>query len=129
MNWNTLFTKRFRCRIPIMGAPMADVSGAELAFETCRAGGLGFIAAGHLNNKEAFKRLEQEIATFKGLAASEAGNGNEGEERHFPLCIGFISHSTFKEAMGWNFVQHLLEDYEPDGTSASGKSWEILFSN
>lgn len=101
-----------------MGAPMADVSGARLAFETCRAGGLGFIAAGHLNSKEAFKKLEHEIETFKELVAAAAANGEDGDdgERQYPLCIGFIGHSTFKEEVGWNFVQHLLEDYEPDGT-------------
>ncbi|KAG7357280.1 dioxygenase [Nitzschia inconspicua] len=95
-----------------MGAPMAGVSGAKLAFETCRAGGLGFIAAGHLNSKEAFKQLEHEIEIFKELAAKAKANGDEGGQ--YPLCIGFISHSTFKEELGWNFVQHLLEDYEPD---------------
>jgi NAD(P)H-dependent flavin oxidoreductase YrpB (nitropropane dioxygenase family) len=126
MKWNTLFTKRFPCRVPIMGAPMADISGAKLAFETCKAGGLGFIAAGHLNSKEAFKWLEHEIETFKELVASEARMGDEGGERQYPLCIGFISHSTFKEEKGWNYVQHLLEDYEPDGTSAS-KTTRTLF--
>ena len=90
---------------------MAGVSGAKLAFETCRAGGLGFIAAGHLNSKEAFKELEHEIETFKELAAS----ASESKRENYPLCIGFIGHSTFKEELGWNLVQHLLEDYEPDG--------------
>ena len=89
---------------------MAGVSGAKLAFETCRAGGLGFIAAGHLNSKEAFKELEHEIETFKELAAS----ASESKRENYPLCIGFIGHSTFKEELGWNLVQHLLEDYEPD---------------
>jgi hypothetical protein len=96
-----------------MGAPMAGVSGAKLAFETCRAGGLGFIAAGHLNSKESFKELEHEIETFKELAAAAIASAS-GEES-YPLCIGFIGHSTFKEELGWNLVQHLLEDYEPDG--------------
>jgi NAD(P)H-dependent flavin oxidoreductase YrpB (nitropropane dioxygenase family) len=94
-----------------MGAPMADVSGAKLAFETTRAGGLGFIAAGHLNSKEAFRSLEHEIGTFRDLVASSV----EGEDRTFPLCIGFIGHSTFKEELGWNLMQKLLEDYKPDG--------------
>lgn len=98
-----------------MGAPMAGVSGAELAFETCRAGGLGFIAAGHMNSKEAFKQLELEIEKFKDLVAAAKSDGNSSGQE-FPLCIGFICHSTFKEELGWNFVQHLLEDYEPDGT-------------
>jgi NAD(P)H-dependent flavin oxidoreductase YrpB (nitropropane dioxygenase family) len=96
-----------------MGAPMAGVSGAKLAFETCKAGGLGFIAAGHLNSKESFKNLEHEIQTFHDLVSSSS-NEDEGDER-YPLCIGFIGHSTFKSEVGWNYVQNVLEDYEPDG--------------
>lgn len=103
---------------------MADVSGAKLAFETCRAGGLGFIAAGHLNSKEAFKKLEHEIETFKEMAAAAKSNEDRIE---YPLCIGFISHSTFKEELGWNLVQHLLEDYEPDG-EISGK-WKCFVAD
>lgn len=89
-----------------MGAPMAGVSGGSLAFETCRAGGLGFIAAGHLNNSEAFNRLEQEIKLFHHLCSLSSSL--------FPLNIGFIGHSTFgKESSGWGYVRHILEEYRP----------------
>jgi len=52
--WNTKFTQLFsshHLRVPIMGAPMAGVSGGKLAAAACRAGAMGFIAAGHFNNE------------------------------------------------------------------------------
>jgi NAD(P)H-dependent flavin oxidoreductase YrpB (nitropropane dioxygenase family) len=42
----TAFTTFFGCRVPILAAPMAGVSGGKLAAAVARAGGLGFIAAG-----------------------------------------------------------------------------------
>jgi len=105
-SWNTLFTKQFECRIPIMGAPMAGVSGGSLAFQTCRAGGVGFIAAGHLINQQAFEKLELEIKIFKDLSASSSLS--------FPLGIGFIGHSTFgKDSPGWDYVRRILEEHRP----------------
>lgn len=104
--WKTLFTNRFECRLPIMGAPMAGVSGGSLAFQTCRAGGLGFIAAGHLINQQAFENLEREIKIFKDLSLSSS--------RTFPLGIGFIGHSTFgKDSPGWDYVRRILEAHRP----------------
>lgn len=82
---------------------MAGVSGAELAAETCRAGGLGFLAAGHLNSKESLHALEQEIDHFKDIS-----NGQ------YPLCIGFISHSTFGSQYGWDLFENVLDNHEPD---------------
>jgi nitronate monooxygenase len=101
-----------------MGAPMAGVSGAALAFETTKAGGLGFIAAGHLNSIDSFKELEKQIQKYRELAASasaspEDDNG-EGKTKHYPLAIGFIGHSTFSDELGWNLMENILEDYEPD---------------
>ncbi len=90
-----------------MGAPMAGVSGGSLAFQTCRAGGLGFIAAGHLISEQAFEKLEREIKLFKDLSRSSSVN--------YPLGIGFIGHSTFaKDSPGWEYVHRILEDYKPD---------------
>jgi len=85
-----------------MGAPMLGPSGGHLAAETCRAGGLGFLAAGHLNSKESLHSLEQEIDIFKELCNDE-----------FPLCIGFIGHSTFATEQGWSLFENVLEDYSP----------------
>jgi NAD(P)H-dependent flavin oxidoreductase YrpB (nitropropane dioxygenase family) len=93
-----------------MGAPMAGVSGGSLAFETCRAGGIGFIAAGHLNNPEAFKKLEEEIKLFRHLVSSSSSSSSS-----FPLNIGFIGHSTFgKDSPGWEYVRRILEEHQPD---------------
>lgn len=105
-SWNTLFTKQFKCRFPIIGAPMAGVSGGSLAFQTCRAGGFGFIAAGHLISEKAFEKLEREIQIFKDLSQSSS--------LIFPLGIGFIGHSTFgKDSPGWDYVRRILETHRP----------------
>lgn len=124
----TLFTKMFGCRLPIMGAPMARVSGGKLAFETCRAGGLGFIAAGHLTDETALAKLEREIELFREMSSSSTA----AAESSFPLAIGFISFSTFgQDSPGWDLVQQILEQHRPEvvqvfapavsGASPSGK--------
>jgi NAD(P)H-dependent flavin oxidoreductase YrpB (nitropropane dioxygenase family) len=121
-SWSTLFTKMFQCRLPIIGAPMAGVSGGSLAFETCRAGGIGFIAAGHLNNPEAFKKLEEEIKIFRHLVSLSSSSSSpspssspSSPSSSFPLNIGFIGHSTFgKESSGWEYVRRILEEHRPD---------------
>ena len=85
---------------------MAGVSGGALAFETCRAGGLGFIAAGHLINDQSLESLEREIKVFRDLSSSFSVD--------YPLCIGFIGHSTFgKDSPGWDYVRRILEEYRP----------------
>ena len=91
-----------------MGAPMAGVSGGSLAFQTSRAGGLGFIAAGHLINQQAFEKLEREIKIFRDLSESSSSSLS------FPLGIGFIGHSTFgKDSPGWEYVRRILEEHKP----------------
>jgi nitronate monooxygenase len=80
----------------------SGASGAALAAETCRAGALGFLAAGHLNSKESLQALEREIELFQELS-----DGN------FPLAIGFIGHSTFGSELGWNLFENVLENYQP----------------
>jgi len=106
-SWNTLFTKLFPCRLPIMGAPMAGVSGGSLAFETCKAGGLGFIAAGHLVSDKSLESLEREIQVFRDLSAAQS-------LQKLPLSIGFIGHSTFgKDSPGWKYVTRILEKHRP----------------
>jgi len=86
---------------------MAGVAGGSLAFQTCRAGGLGLIAAGHLHNEESFAKLEREIKIFRDLAKSSSLS--------LPLGIGFIGHSTFgEESPGWNLVQRILEKHRPE---------------
>mmetsp|Transcript_47917 Transcript_47917/g.95016 ORF Transcript_47917/g.95016 Transcript_47917/m.95016 type:complete len:371 (+) Transcript_47917:39-1151(+) len=95
---NTLFTQTFGCRVPIMGAPMAGVSGGSLAAATCHGGALGFIAAGHLLNAEALRR---EVALFRLKAPLGA-----------LLSIGFITHSSMRD--GVERVEQALEEHRPD---------------
>ena len=91
-----------------MGAPMAGVSGGSLAFETCKAGGLGFIAAGHLVSDQSYDSLEREIQLFRDLSAAQSSLQN------LPLSIGFIGHSTFgKDSPGWEYVTRILEKHRP----------------
>jgi nitronate monooxygenase len=81
----------------------SDTSGGLLAAETCRAGGLGFVAAGHLNSKEALIKLEREINIFRQADTEDC----------YPLAIGFIGHSTFGSEDGWRMFENILEDYQP----------------
>jgi nitronate monooxygenase len=71
-----------------------------LAAESCRAGALGFVAAGHLHDLTA---LNAEIAVFREKAPPDA-----------PLCIGFIGHSSLKDADGWDRFQRVLKEHKPD---------------
>jgi nitronate monooxygenase len=82
-----------------MGAPMAGASGGRLAAETCRAGALGFIAAGHLRD---VSQLTVEIALFRQTAPADA-----------PLCIGFIGYSALQDSAGWARYKSVLEQHRP----------------
>lgn len=59
----------------------------------------------HLNSKESLQLLEHEIERFKEKLKEH--------DEHYPLCIGFISHSTFSPK-GWDLFENLLEDYSPE---------------
>ena len=79
---------------------MANVLGGKLAAETCRAGALGFLAAGHLTSLDG---LEKEIQVFRQTAPKDS-----------PLCIGFIGHSSLKDASAWDRVQTVLDTHQPE---------------
>lgn len=96
MRWQTRLTQHFPCTVPLIGAPMADHSGAELAVAVCQAGGLGFIAAGHLQDVE---QLESELQKFPVAL--------------YPLCLGFIGHSVLADAAGWDRYEYVLQRYRP----------------
>ena len=53
----TLFTERFGVQLPLMGAPMAGVSGPALAAAVANAGGLGFLGAAFHKNGEQLRGL------------------------------------------------------------------------
>lgn len=105
---------------------MAGVAGGSLAFETCRAGGMGFIAAGHLAGERSFQNLEREIKIFRGL--------EESSSLSLPLCIGFIGFSTFGSKQGWDLVQRILETHKPSvvqlfAPAVSASPFESSFEN
>lgn len=93
----TKFTEKFNCRVPIMGAPMANVSGGNLASATFEGGGLGFIAAGHLTDEN---ELRNQIQIFKKRSPQA------------PLSLGFIVHSSMKH--GFDNVAKSIEEHCPD---------------
>jgi nitronate monooxygenase len=82
---------------------MADVSGGVLAAQVCRAGGLGFIAAGHFQD---ICKLEAEIKIF--LDAME-----EDVSCISSPCIGFIGHSSLSTSKGWENYEYIIEEYKP----------------
>ena len=104
-HWTTRLTRQFPCRIPVLGAPMANCAGGALAAAVASAGGLGFVGAGHaLDSEVGLTQLEQEIQIFR--AASSA---NE----KYPLCLGFIGYSTFRSVENWKRLELVLERHRP----------------
>mmetsp|Transcript_14500 Transcript_14500/g.25495 ORF Transcript_14500/g.25495 Transcript_14500/m.25495 type:complete len:366 (-) Transcript_14500:20-1117(-) len=110
--WNTSFTQAFQCRLPILSAPMADVSGGLLAAEVTKAGGLGMIAAGHFQYVD---QLEAEIGIFKDRMRSETvrSASKETGSHHSDLAIGFIGFSSLATPSGWVNYEHILRKYRP----------------
>ena len=98
-SWNTKFTKRFPCQLPIVGAPMAGTSGGLLAAETCRAGALGFIAAGHTTSLD---EIDRQVTIFRDKAPADAS-----------LAVGFIGHSTFSNPDSWDRFERVLKKHQP----------------
>jgi nitronate monooxygenase len=96
--WKTKLTQSFPCRLPLIGASMAGVSGGLLAAETCRAGALGFLAAGYLTEPAA---IEEQIRIFHQAA--------ESADRPLPLCIGFLGF-----ALCWDRYETILKKHRPD---------------
>lgn len=58
-----------------------------------------------MNSKASLQALEYQIARFREKV--------EKSGQYYPLCIGFISHSTFT-ADGWDLFENVLEDYSPE---------------
>ena len=89
------------CRIPIIGAPMADHSGGRLAAAVTNAGGIGFIGGGHsLFSDEKMSKLESEIAIYRSLTTD-------------PLYVGFIGHSSFQDSASVQRYERFLQVHEP----------------
>lgn len=78
---------------------MADVSGGLLAAETCRAGALGFVAAGHTTLLD---EIDRQVTLFHQHAPKDT-----------PLSIGFIGHSTFGTLESWDRFEEVLQRHKP----------------
>eukprot|EP00873_Tetraselmis_striata_P017789 jgi/Tetstr1/438053/TSEL_026679.t1 len=85
-------------RVPLVGAPMAGVSGGELAAAVTRAGGLGFIAVGHGRDLEG---LRQEVELYRRLAGPTA-----------PLALGFLGYSSCAPQGG--VLEEVLREHGPE---------------
>jgi nitronate monooxygenase len=62
MRLRTLFSDLMGMKMPIMNGPMAGVAGGDLAAAVTRAGGLGFIAAGHARDLDF---IDEQIQIFR----------------------------------------------------------------
>ena len=85
---------------------MAGVSNGLLAAETCRAGGLGFLAAGHLASTD---DIDRQIDVFR----RHSDTVDQAVSSPAPLCLGFIGHSTFGSQGGWDRFQTVLDQHKP----------------
>ena len=105
--WKTLFTSKFASlRLPIMGPPMIGVSGGKWAAAIQQAGGLGFLAAGHLlpNQDEA---LAHQIELYRTQMEQN------GQDPNF-LALGFIGHSaTPARPEAWERYEDILATQQP----------------
>jgi nitronate monooxygenase len=125
--WKTKLTQSFPCRLPLVGAPMAGVSGGLLAAETCRAGALGFLAAGYLTD---LKAVEEQIALFREATKDEPSEA--------PLCLGFLGFAALSSPQGWDRYETLLKVHRPAVvqffapsicTTADGKRTNVVLAH
>jgi nitronate monooxygenase len=119
--------------IPIVSAPMAGHSGGLLAATVCYAGGIGMIGGGHWLSNSMNEQLSNDSKYVSGLdqlhneiTIFDTYNKNVAPKMKFPLCIGFIGHSTFVEREnlnetisngssddGWARLVHVIKTYQP----------------
>jgi nitronate monooxygenase len=129
-------------RIPIMSAPMAGHAGGKLAAAVTHAGGIGMIGAGHwlsdamnpriststttattsantTNSKTGLELLHDEITLF------QEHNTRVASHMKFPLCIGFIGHSTFANVVTTTSTTNQEQQQDCGGVGGGG-GWERL---
>ncbi|KAL3793770.1 hypothetical protein HJC23_013332 [Cyclotella cryptica] len=88
---------------------MAGVSGGLLAAQVCKAGALGFIAAGHFQD---LSKLEAEIKLFIDIVERSSGADCNARPCIRP-SIGFIGHSSLSSPKHWENYEYILEKYSP----------------
>jgi nitronate monooxygenase len=96
---STRLTERLGIRHPILCAPMAYVTGGELAAAVSRAGGLGIVGGGYAGTLGGEPDLETELGRAKGekvgigfisWALANAQNALTKALQHKPFCV-FLS--------------------------------------
>lgn len=85
---------------------MAGVSGGLLAAQVTKAGGLGFIAAGHFKD---VNKLEREIGVF----SKNMQNTEDITKDNLNPCVGFIGHSSLATQEGWTNYEYILNKHKP----------------
>ena len=85
---------------------MAGVSGGLLAAQVTKAGGLGFIAAGHFKD---VNKLEREIGVF----SKNMQNTEDITKDNLNPCVGFIGHSSLTTLEGWTNYEYILNKHKP----------------
>eukprot|EP00956_Cyclotella_meneghiniana_P009902 scaffold13694_cov71-Cyclotella_meneghiniana.AAC.8 len=85
---------------------MAGVSGGLLAAQVTKAGGLGFIAAGHFKD---VNKLEREIGVF----SKNMQNTEDITKDNLNPCVGFIGHSSLTTQEGWTNYEYILNKHKP----------------
>jgi len=95
----TRLTEAFGIRHPILCAPMALVTGGQLAAAVSRAGGLGVVGGGYAGALGGEPDLQRELAQVQGLpfgvgfitwALARAPRALEDALEHSPFCL-FLS--------------------------------------
>lgn len=89
----TRLTERFRIKHPILCAPMALVTGGELAAAVSRAGGLGIVGGGYAGTLGGEPDLETEIARAKSAKFKSAGSKPD------KFGVGFITWALERTPM------------------------------
>lgn len=95
---STRFTELVGCSKAITLAPMAGVSGGNLAAAVTRGGGFAFIVAGHANDSDA-EAFDAEVEIMK-----------KTEKRRFG--IGFIGHSSMAGG-DLKRIEAILDRHQP----------------
>lgn len=105
MKWQTKFTQAFPCRVPILGAPMAGVSGGLLAAQVSKAGALGFLSTEYFQDVDF---VDEQVRIFR-----EATADDDADNVDVPLCLGFIGHAALNSSQGWQNYRMVLEKHRP----------------
>lgn len=78
------FTKLLGIRVPVVGAPMANVARADLAVQVTLGGGFGFIGAGYNSPQALIDDLAESRETLTAVGRYRAGE-------RLPIGVGYLA--------------------------------------